>query len=225
MSENNETETSAKPTDQTTSTTSTTETTTESPSSDEPSLLNQAEGEEGSEGAADPSGDADFTPLTQEDISLPEGLTVDKELMGSFLEVANEAKMPKEVAQKLVDLQTNAMQKASESISQAWSEMQEQWREEVKKLPEFGGENLSKTTAHISRLIESFGGTAEEQKALRQVFDFTGAGNNPQMIAFLGRLSKELVTEGVPVTGQPSSQKSGASLAERMFPDNPSGRG
>lgn len=235
MSEKPDSTTSESPkdgTDQTTSTTTppaTTSTNSDDQTDGQPSLLNEKEGEgagaaegaskEGDDGAGKPSAADDFVPLTSNDITLPEGTEADQALMDGFLEVVNEAKLPKEAAQKLVDLQTNAMQKASESISQAWSEMQEQWRKDAQALPEFGGDNLSKTTAHISRLIEGFGGTPEEQKTLRQVFDFTGAGNNPQMIAFLGRLARELVTEGAPNTGQPTSQKAGATLAERMFPD------
>lgn len=232
MSEKPDSTTSESPKDGTDQTTSTTTSETTSTETTEKSLLNadgaegaeeaggaEGAGKEGDDGAGKPSADGDFVPLTSTDITLPEGTEVDQELMDGFLEVVNEAQLSKESAQKLVDLQTNAMQKASESISQAWSEMQEQWRKEAQALPEFGGDNLSKTTAHISRLIEGYGGTAEEQKTLRQVFDFTGAGNNPQMIAFLGRLARELVTEGAPNTGSPTSQKAGATLAERMFPD------
>lgn len=242
MSEKPEAETSTpskEGTDQTTSTTPSQETTsTTSDDQTKPSLLNQdgaegageagaaeGAGKEGGEGAGKPSAEDDFTPLTPTDITLPEGVEADEALMKNFLELVNEAKLPKEAAQKLVDLQTSAMQKASESISQAWSEMQEQWRKEAQELPDFGGDNLPKTTAHISRLIEGFGGNAEEQKTLRQVFDFTGAGNNPQVIAFLGRIAKELVTEGAPNVGAATSQKPATNLAERMFPDLPSGRG
>lgn len=244
MSESNGKETSASETETqsttpSTETTATTTTETKTEEGTKPSLISEASGKdegkeagaadagEGDKGAPKSEGDADFVPLTPDDIKLPDGFEKDDEVLGEFVEVMNDRKLSEaERAQKLVDLQAKAMSKASESISQTRQEMQDQWREEVQKMPEFGGEALPKTLGHISRLIEGYGGTKEQQTALRQVMDFTLAGDNPHMIAFLGRLAKELVEEGAPVVGAPGSQKSGASLAERMFPDNPtSGKG
>lgn len=160
--------------------------------------------------------------ITLENITLPEGITIDEPVMGSFLEIMNNAELTaQERVQKLVDLQSEVQRAAAEEPGKVWEETQDGWRREAEAHPVIGGNKLAGTLQGVSKLIESYGGDATEQKALRQVMDFTGAGNNPHVIAFLSRVAGKLVVEGGPVIGSPTSEASGASLAQRMFPNSP----
>ena len=150
-------------------------------------------------------------PLTAEDVAFAEGVEVDETTRDEFLSLLNDGeKGPKERAQALVDLHVKAIQAASEASSKAWTDMQEQWQQEVKADPTFAGDKLEPALGRIGRLINEHG--TEE---LRQVFDMTGAGNSLHVIRFLDKVAG-LLTEGTPATGLPKAVE--VSAAQKMFP-------
>lgn len=154
----------------------------------------------------------EFTPLTADDITFPENFEVDEGLRDEALSVFNNRDLsPKEQMQALVDLQLRAVEKASETSSRAWTEMQDKWQGEVKADPEIGGDKLQPTLARVQRLVAEYG-----PKGLGEVFDMTGAGNNPLMIKFLNNVASKLV-EGGAVQGAPANGQT-ESVASRMFP-------
>lgn len=164
--------------------------------------------------------DAGGTLLTADSIKLPEGFTAHEPTLGAFIETMNDTTLSREaLAQKLVDIQVGMMQEASEAGAKAWNDLQDTWKQEAEKLPDFGGPKLQPTLNSISRLISEFGGDAAAQTGLREAMDLTGAGNHPQVIAFLGRIANKLVKEGSPVTGSPQAGREAQSVAQRLFPD------
>jgi hypothetical protein len=151
------------------------------------------------------------TPLTSEDITLPEDLVINEGLRDEFLTLLNDDKLSgKERAQALIDLQVKAMREASEAGSQEFADMQTKWRDEVKADAEFAGEKLQPALGRIGRLLTEYG--TEE---LNGVLDLTGAGNNVHMVRFLNNIAGKLV-EGGPVSGSPRTQETSA--AQRLFP-------
>jgi hypothetical protein len=132
--------------------------------------------------------------------------------MDSFLELVNDQKLtPAERTQKLIDLQLEAQQKASEAGSQAWADMQTNWQTEVKNDKELGGANLQPTLDNIAKLVETYG-----SPELVEVMNLTGAGNNIHVIRFVNSIAKKL-NEGGPISpGAPASVPQSA--AERLFP-------
>lgn len=166
------------------------------------------------EGAPEPTAEpeveapAEWTPLTAEDIVLPEGVTVAEDLRDEFLSVMNNRELsPKDQMQSLIDLQMRAAQAASEASSQAWTDMQTTWQDEVRADL---GDNLVPTVGRIQKLVSEFG-----SPELTSVFDLTGAGNNLHVIKFLDKIATQL-TEGGPVTGSPAASE--ATAAQKLFP-------
>lgn len=188
-----------------TTTATTTETTTQAETGDK-SLVTEGEKKE------EASAETEYVPLTADDITIPEGFEVDTEMRDAALEVFNNRELsPKEQMQALVDLQLRAVTAASEVSSQAWTDTQEQWKNEVKADPEIGGANLQPTLARVSRLVAEYG-----PEGLNEVFDLTGAGNHPLMIKFLSNVASKL-TEGGAVSGAPTNGQQ-ESAASRLFP-------
>lgn len=147
-------------------------------------------------------------PLTVEDIVLPEGFTADESLQTEFVELMNNTELsPKDRANALVALQAKAITAASEASSAAWTEMQDQWRGEVKADL---GDKLEPTLSAVGKLITEYG-----SPELVGVFDLTGAGNNLHVIKFLSTIASKL-TEGGYTSGMPAATETTA--AERMFP-------
>lgn len=151
----------------------------------------------------------EFTPLTSDDLTLPEGFEVDEAFRDEFLQLTNGAKLSKEAVNELVGLQTKIQQKAAERLSEAWNTTQNEWREASKAAL---GENLAPALGKISQLMNEYG-----SPDTMEVFNLTGAGNNPHIIQFLAKIADKLVVEAKPVSGAPSTQPQ--DRAKRMFPD------
>lgn len=153
----------------------------------------------------------EFVPLTAEDVKFPEGMTVNDGDRDSFLGILNNREMtPAQQAQALVDLQAKVSKEASEAGSQAWTQLQETWVNEVKADAEIGGAKLEPTLASIGKLVDQYG-----SPELRATMDLTGAGNNVHVIKFLNNVAKAL-TEGGHVSGSPGG--GGESLADALYP-------
>ena len=155
--------------------------------------------------------DTKLNPFKPEEIKLPEGMAVDPVLSKSFSDLINSSGVPRDVAQKLVDLQAQSMKAISEEGTRAWTETQENWRKEITADPMFVGENLTKHTTAISRLLDTHG-----SPEVRQAFDITGAGNNPFIVKFLAKVASTF-TEGTLVqSGAPTGQAQ--PLENRLYP-------
>lgn len=192
-----------------------TTTTTEPPVADPASLVGQTPPVETPPAppveAKPPAPVTEFVPLTAADIKFPEGMTVSDGQSKSFLEVLNNREMtPAQQAQALVDLQAQVAKEASETGSQAWTNLQTEWVNEVKADKDIGGANLTPALESIGKLVDQFG-TPE----LRAVMDLTGAGNNVHVIKFLNNISKQL-TEGGAVFGAPPTTEQ--SVADLLYP-------
>lgn len=152
-------------------------------------------------------------PLTADDIKFDEDLEVPEELRDELLGVFNNAELDaKGRAQALVDLHTKAMKEASEASSQAWANMQKEWRDAVKADPLVGGEKMQPALDRIGRLVNEYADAPDE---LIGAFGVTGAGNNPHVVRFLAKIADKLV-EGEHVSGAPATSPQDA--ASKLFP-------
>lgn len=158
-------------------------------------------------------------PLTAEAITFPEDVVVDEDLRDELLGVLNNAELDsKGRAQALVDLHIKALKEASEKGSQAFMDMQTEWQDKAKA--EYG-QKLEPALSNIAKLIDKYGGDAEQTRELRDLFTMTGAGNNVRMIRFLDNIAQQLVVEGRPVPGAPSS--AGRTIAQTLYPNQKEG--
>lgn len=153
-------------------------------------------------------------PLTVEDVKLPDGFEAQPELLNQFVELFNGEMDPKEKAQALVELHTETIRKASEASSEAWDNMQTEWKDAVKADEEIGGAKLQPTLTNVGKLLDEFG-----SQDLKDVFDLTGAGNNVHMIKFLNVIANKLTEGGYRPGGNPSNAAdSEEAKAQRLFP-------
>lgn len=166
---------------------------------------------------SDKDGEGDDTPepLTAESITFPEGIEADAETLTPFLEIMNDDKLTRvELAQKIVDLQIKTLTEGTEAANEAaqtlWNDTQTQWQDEMKALPNIGGDNLDKSLATIKTGLIKAGA----DDAFFNALNVTGAGNHPEIVKVLFNLTKTR-TEGGPVSGDPARGK--LTQAEKMF--------
>lgn len=137
-------------------------------------------------------------PVTADQLTIPEGLQFEGEAADEFLALINEPPESRaDFANSLIEAHTKILQQTADAYAQQWQETQEDWRRQVRELPEFGGANLDRSQAGIAQLLDRYG-DAEAAEA----FQITGAGNNPAIYRMLARVAKDL-NEAAPVGGTP----------------------
>lgn len=138
--------------------------------------------------------------VTEADLKFPDGVTKDEPTVKAFIETLNDAKLsPQERANKLIDLQSDAAKALTDSYQAQWDKIRAEWIKEAKAHPEIGGANLDPALAGISKMIDTYGGPE-----VRELFNYTGSGDNPHMIVFMNKLAKIVNERGPePFRGTP----------------------
>lgn len=154
-------------------------------------------------------------PITYDALKMPEGVIVDDKALATAKEVFTKFNLPPEAAQALVDMhfgQLKALNEAAEvANSKLWTDTQAEWRTQLDKDPELGGDKKAATTVRLGQALDEFG-----SKEAREAFDLTGAGNNPHIVRFINKMAMAL-QEGGPVPNGGVPGKAGASLGDRLY--------
>lgn len=162
--------------------------------------------------------EAKAAPGSEIDIKLPEGVTVDEKLLADFKGIIADAKLsPSERAQKLADMHLAALNAATEASTKLWTDTQKKWADEVRADKELGGSNFDPMRATAAKAIDQLFPNKEEADRVRMALDFTGAGNNPEIIRAFYRAGKAL-SEGGPVAGKPTGSGGPKSAAATLYP-------
>ncbi len=147
-------------------------------------------------------------------ITLPEGVT-EGAVYDAFKEAAGKSGLAPEAAQALVDAVgpklAEQVKAQLEAPYKAWTETQTAWVEEIKADPVIGGAKLDENLAMAATALDAFGG-----QKLREALDFTGAGNNPEVVKAFIQMGK-MLTEGKFIPGSPPPQAKSA--AKTLYPD------
>lgn len=159
--------------------------------------------------AADTTSAGETDSVTDyEPFQVPEGMTVNEELLGEFKATAKELKLSQEAAQRLADIQVKALGKQAEHVARVRS----QWLEQTKTDKEFGGEALAENLGVAKKAMDAF---ATPQ--LRQLLNESGLGNHPEIVRAFVRVGKAISEDGRVVTGSKSGIP--ADPAKRLFPN------
>ena len=129
-------------------------------------------------------GDKDAVP-EKYDLKVPEGFVLDEAVLGEFTELAKEAKLSQEAAQKFADLHAKLAKEASQRLIGQWEKTIESWQTEAKADPEIGGADHEEKLATAKFGLKKFG-TPE----LSQLMDDLFVGNHKEFIRLFYRLGK-----------------------------------
>lgn len=151
----------------------------------------------------------EFKPVTLTDLKLPEGITLSEESAKEFNNLALEAKLAPEVAQKMLDQHVAVVQAASKGavaqVTQAFIDQGNAWAKETREDKEIGGQNLPVFQQTVAKAMDMFG-----DPDVKKAFNETGAGNHPVINRFLFRLAKAVTEGGGTRSGQPPAQPKSA---------------
>lgn len=130
------------------------------------------------------------------DFELGEGVEIVPELMNKAKGLFKELNLTKKQAQKLVGVQTEAVQTMVKTIQDNWTKQVSEWETEtIKEL----GADYKKKLARAAKVRDRF-----FDDDLKKLFDESGFGNNPALIRAMIKI-EETISEDVPPNGRPGS--------------------
>lgn len=147
-------------------------------------------------------------PEAYADFTLPEGVTLDTELVKGL---AKELNLPQDKAQKVADAAAALAQKGVQAQVAEIERVRGTWADDVRNDKEFGGEKLAE---NLSRAKSAMDATTTPQ--LRMLLDRTGLGDHPEVIRHFLKIAPQYLQD----THVPSdkSPNAGKSAAERLYP-------
>lgn len=142
------------------------------------------------------------------EFQLPEGMEADSASTEEFVAIAKELKLPKEAAQKVVDLAV----KREQARVEAFTKQVQGWEESVKTDKELGGDKLPETLATCRKAIDL--GPPE----LRDLLSSTKMGSHPAVVKWAYAVGKAL-SEDKFVPGGNGAPRGDKTTASVLYPN------
>lgn len=151
-------------------------------------------------------------PEKYEDFKLPETVKANPVTMEEFQALAKEHNLSQESAQKFAELGAKMMEKNTADNQAMLAQAREQWANESKLDPEFGGEAFEGNLALAKKALSAVG-----SPKFTELLRATGLGGHPEVIRTFFKIGK-LVGEDQFGGG---ARETGAarSIAETLFPN------
>lgn len=141
------------------------------------------------------------------EFSLPEGTTVDEELMAEVSKFATDNKLTQAEAQRIADLGATMMAKQTDLKAAEYENIKTEWLTTAKADKEIGAD-ISKGKDSVAARAFNTIATPE----MKEMVDQYGIGNHPEMLRMFYRLSSLMAEDGMqmPGTGAGSATPTGA---------------
>ena len=152
------------------------------------------------------------------ELTMPEGVEVDAELLAAVSPRFKELGLTRAQAQALTDDFIKVQQERGEGQVKAWGERVQKWADDAKADKEIGGDKWAGTVSDAQRAINKLG-TPE----LKEYLNSSGGGNHPELIRILAKAGALLKEDSPPNDGGQGSGKP-VETAHALFPtDAPKG--
>jgi hypothetical protein len=142
------------------------------------------------------------------EFAAPEGVELDKTSTEEFVAIAKELKLPKEAAQKVVDLAI----KREQARAEAFAKQAQDWEASVKADKELGGDKLPETLAICRKAIDL--GPPE----LKELLSSTKMGSHPAVVKWAYAVGKAL-SEDKFVSSGSGAPRGGKDIAKSLYPN------
>lgn len=143
---------------------------------------------------------------TYEPFKLPENVSLDKEPLDAFSKILGEIEIGKldhkgiqEAGQKLIDLAAkntvDSINRLNDYYVGIHETQKKDWFEASKKDPELGNGDdkiFAEIANNLRSSIDTYAGTAEQQREFRTLMKDTGVGNHPALLRMLNNMQKKI---------------------------------
>lgn len=151
-------------------------------------------------------------------ITLPEGIEVDKGLLDRFSPKFKEAKLTQRQVQAVTSEYAAMRKEEGEKQLEAWGKTVDGWKEAARTDADMGGDKWDATTKSAIRAVTTLG-TPELQSYL----EASGGGNHPELIRFMAKVGA-MIKEDSPATGQSSGGQKQDRISVLYPDDKPKGK-
>lgn len=161
-------------------------------------------------------------PIEYEDFKLPEDAVIPETIKGKLTDFAKENKLSQEQAQAIVDLGVEQNQ----ANLDFFVETKARWRGECEKDPIIGGQKLAESVNNANDIVRRFGsdpalgGDKQLFTELQDDLMMLGLGNKRSFVRFMNNIHKATAEDKV--LGQGGGGEQPKTMAQRMYPDQPS---
>lgn len=128
-------------------------------------------------------------PEAYEDFTMPEGATLDKELMEEFKPTLKEFDLSQEKAQKVADMGAKLVQKTLDGVFQKFQDTKAEWKNQCEADQEISADyKLGKESA----AVRAWNTITKGDEAAKKFVEETGVGDHPEFIRVMLRVSKAM---------------------------------
>lgn len=162
-----------------------------------------------------PANDTPAQPVETEPepyrLTLPEGVTVDQELLGAATPVFRELGLDDEQASKLAPLAVQVEQRVISGLNDEYVALRTDWAKQSRADPHLGGERWPETQRLLAVALDAAG--APRGCEFRKVMDQSGLGDHPAVIRVFRRLGEQILAAN---GGKPPQR----SALENLYPND-----
>lgn len=152
------------------------------------------------------------------EFKLPEGVELDEKALPMVQDLFKELGLPQDKAQQVLDKLMEidqARQPSPEQIQQQYEEqaadLNKNWADECRKLPELGGENFNKSLETCSQVMVKFA-----SPELRNFLTYSALGSNPEFFKFIHSIGSAMSQDTLEHGG--AAGKGPRSIEDRLWP-------
>jgi len=142
--------------------------------------------------------------IEYKDFTLPEGLELDNELLDSFKPIAQELNLSQEQAQKLVDMQTEHLQKININSQNEFNRTVEDLKTQTKEML---GSDFEKEMSYAAKSLAQLLPDKKEQIEFKKILEGSGLGNHPLLVKTFINAGKLISEDNFVVGGAASNSK------------------
>ena len=172
-----------------------------------------------------PAADAEApaAPMVPEayELTAPEGMTLDADLLAEATPIFKEIGLSNEAASKVLPLAQSLITKTQEATVQQFidqgNQQRKAWLDAAKADPEIGGPQWDATLHTAGRGLDALG--YGEGSALRALLNETGLGNHPEMIKAMAKVGSMVGEDGNFVRAD-AGAKVELPLEKRLYPND-----
>lgn len=155
--------------------------------------------------------------LNWDEVTVPEGFTLEGELGTEFRSVAEELQFSAAQTTKVLEMAGKLTSATLGGYEEAWNQKMDAWVNEIRNDPEIGGDKFSDSMQRVGAVVDAYG-----TKELRELLDTTGLGNNIHLVRFLAKIGDDFRTKPPVTTELPA--RSMQDRASRIYTNTPQQR-
>jgi len=145
------------------------------------------------DGDADAGAESSGTPPdTYADFAMPEGMQLDETALAEATPLFKDLGLTQEQGQKVIDLYAKQVQAGSQTQTDNFNQLMNDWRTQAKSDGDIGGDKFDENVKIAQSAVAKYG-TPE----LKQLLEYHGVGNHVEVIRFMVRIGRTL-NEDVP---------------------------